>query len=67
MPICPKHPDKQMMRVYQGVETIGKGWDSHMAYFEDYLCPDCQFRLRLHYTIIQLGGVKKDEVPSRTE
>lgn len=59
MPICSRHPDEQMIRVCAGTETIGSGWDVHKAYYEDYVCQKCGFRVRQHFTIIDLGRGEK--------
>ena len=59
-PLCSKHPEKEMSRVFCGAEIIGDGWNRHQAYFEDYLCELCGFRLRLHYTVIDIGRERSD-------
>lgn len=54
-PRCPKHPTKDMVRINQGIEVTGEGWNRHQAYYEDYLCEVCKFRLRLYYLIMDIG------------
>jgi hypothetical protein len=54
-PQCPKHPGKEMIRVGQGTEIRGSGWDTYRAYYEDFLCPDCQFRLRQYFKVLDVG------------
>ena len=65
MPICPTH-GKVMRRATVGAEVVGVGWDRHQAFYEDFICEECQFRVRVHYTIIDIGRVMKlGEVPSK--
>lgn len=61
MPICPRH-SKEMIRVQSaGLELVGSGWSTHQAYYEDWKCPECQFRLRQYYRVINAGG-DRDEL-----
>jgi hypothetical protein len=55
MPRCPKHPEKEMVRCNSGVEKRGSGWNVYQAYFEDYICPTCGFRLRSYFLIMDVG------------
>ena len=57
MPQCTKHPGKEMVRCNQGFEIRGTGWNTYQAYYEDFVCPDCKFRLRLYYLVLSGGDV----------
>jgi len=54
MPVCPKH-GTEMIRCNQGTEIRGSGWNAHKAYFEEFICPECKFRLRAYYLIVDIG------------